>query len=199
MNIRKATTEEFDSIYADMVKQFPPEELKPREAFQRLFKDESFDAFLVLNAENEPVGYFTAYKIPKEKMVLLDHLAVFEKYHGKGYGTKLLPIMQKHYADWKGLILEVEQPSPHAPNTVRRVRFYKSCGAYKLDMRYLLPGPDGATPMDLYFLNCGNFKGQVKPAEVVPALREVFTRVHSTFPNAKEVWKLLEKNYARGF
>ena len=53
--------------------------------------------------------------------------------------------------------------------------------------------------MDLYFLNCGNFKGQVKPAEVVPALREVFTRVHSTFPNAKEVWKLLEKNYARGF
>ena len=189
----KEASKYFDAAYSDMLEQFPPSELKSRAAFETLISGDNYDFGVVCGGCGEMLSYYTCYIVESMKIGLLDHFAVVKKMHSKGIGGNVLKFIREHYSNLKGLILEVEKPEPENPNTIRRVNFYKRCGAYMLDMDYLLPAPGNtAVPMALMFLNCGNFSGIISKEEIISALKPVFENLHaSSFENSKEVYSSL--------
>jgi len=196
MKIRQATAEDFEIIYADMLSQFPSSEMKTKEAFEALMKSSDYSACAIEDGR-KMVGYFFAYVVRETNIVLLDHFAILANYHSNGYGSSALDLIQARYVLTKGIMIEVEKPNPLDENTLRRIKFYKSAGAYKIDMDYMLPSMDGATPMDLYFINCGGFQGRINRSEIEDTLKAIFQRVHASFANARQVWSILERSYSK--
>lgn len=198
MKIVKASDSDFDKMYADMLLQFPAEEMKTREAFDSLRRDENYEC-CILEKDGGMAGYFCAYIAGDTSVALLDHFAIASSMHGCGLGSEALRLITARYANCKGILLEVEKPNPLDPNTLRRIKFYKSNGAYKINADYLLPGGgDSAVPMDLYFINCAGFDGRISAEEIMQTVKIVFERVHASFPNAGAVWKTIERSFSAG-
>ncbi len=85
-------------------------------------------------------------------LILLDYLAVGEKYRGMGIGREAVRALDAQYAD-KGFFLEIESTLEAAENLsqrLRRKRFYLSCGLQELNARARLFG----VSMELLGLRC---------------------------------------------
>lgn len=200
MKLEIGTKKDFQQVYADMLTQFPPSEMKTKAAFLKLLDNKNYDLGVVRNDENQMVSYFLCYRIDSLKMVLLDHFAVVRQYHGKGIGSVVLKLIREHYCTFKGLILEVENPNPEDLNTIRRIKFYQRLGAYKLNMKYLIPAENNsAMLMTLMFLNCANDGVKVEKKEVINALKYIFNDVHSaSFSHSNELFEILQCAWSNG-
>ena len=190
---KDAKSPDFDAVYADMLMQFPASELKDKVSFGKLISRSDYDLGIVRDSDCGIVSYFACYIAESEGIGLLDYFAVSSKMHSKGIGGRVLESIRNRYSGLKGLILEVEKPDGENPDTLRRIKFYERCGAYILDMDYLLPAPGGSVqPMELMFLNCGDFRGRISLCEVARALRPVFENVHSScFSHSMKVYQRL--------
>lgn len=179
ISIRIGTDAEFDLVYGDMKLQFPPEELKPKSAFKKMFRTR-LTKLMVAVLGGEIVGYFIFHKAGE--IAMLDHIAVLKPMQSKGIGSFMIAAISDHYSDLKGMFLEVEPADPLKPDTLRRVRFYEKCGLYRVPVNYLMPAPDGRTVrMDVWFLNSRSFGGRISPEEVKCAIRRVFPHVYGAF------------------
>lgn len=182
--IRIGTDSEFDAIYEDMKLQFPPEELKPKSAFKKMFRTR-LTKLIVAVIEGEIAGYFIFHKAGD--IAMLDHIAVLKPMQSKGIGSFMIGAISGHYSDLKGMFLEVEPAAPGKPDTLRRARFYEKCGLYRVPVNYLMPAPNGRTVrMDVWFLNSSSFGGRISPEEVKSAIRRVFPHVYGVFGNMGE-------------
>lgn len=195
MKIRKASDSDFDKMYADMLAQFPASEMKTRQAFDSLRRDGNYEC-CVLEKDSEMVGYFCAYVVAETSVALLDHFAIERRSHGKGFGSESLRLILERYSELRGVLLEVEKPNPQEANTLRRIKFYKNMGAYKVDMKYYLPDGDGSVPMDLYFINCAGSKERISADEIMGTIKIVFERVHASFANARDVWESIRRSFS---
>jgi len=196
MTIELGTEKDFELVYADMLRQFPPNEMKSKEAFLELLRGGDYDLGLVRDNTRQVLAYFMCYRIKGFKFGLLDHFAVLKEFQNKGIGRQALDAIVEYYRNLKGLILEVERPNILEPDTIRRVRFYKRAGAYMLDIRYILPGNPSFIPMELMFLNCGKSVGRIDILLIKSALKVVFDTVHAGFANAKDVWAVLKRSWS---
>lgn len=182
--IRIGTDLEFDAIYEDMKLQFPPEELKPKSVFKKMFRTR-LTKLMVAVIEGEIAGYFIFHKAGE--IAMLDHIAVLKPMQSKGIGSFMVGAISDHYSDLKGMFLEVEPADPLKPDTIRRVRFYEKCGLYRMPVNYLMPAPDGKTlRMDVWFLNSRSFDGKISSEEVKCAIRRVFPHVYGVFESMGE-------------
>ena len=191
MKLRKGNQADFEWIYEDMLKQFPKEELKDKEWLSNLIAREKYDLWLA-EADGTPVAYVLI--CPYESYLWLDYIAVFQKHHSKGYGSKILPLLSEVYSGSKGLFLEVEHESEEDPNTVRRIRFYRRLGAEMILTSYQLPTAEGGFPMGLYFLPYQQSIPQNR--EVLDTIRYVFDTVHGDIASRSFLLKQIEKDVA---
>lgn len=178
INLKKENKDFFYTVYKDMQEQFPKSELKSFERFMELFSSDNYCLYSAW-ADDKAVGYFIVFIDCENKNLWLDYVAVLKKYHSRGFGHKIFEILKKYFSkDFNGIYLEVEKPDEANINTIRRIKFYESMNAKKLDIKYFYPNDDGALPMDLYFLPFKQDKVPPKE-EVINTIQIVFGSIHS--------------------
>lgn len=169
MIFTKIDNSEFNTIYNDMIEQFPAEELKSYDRFCELINSGKYIINLVEDG-GSPIGYVIFSEV--NGSLWLDYFAVFKKYHSKGYGSRIIKALAGEHC--KGIYLEVEKPDEDVPNTIRRIKFYKNLGAEKLDYNYFYPAKDKPFPMDLYYLPYTKM-----PLKIENDIKEIFEFLHS--------------------
>ena len=137
MNLRILTSrEELRELYeTDLKRAFPPEELKPLSAMERLMDNGVYTVYL-LEEDGQRLGELLLLR-GSDGFGLIDYLAVCEEYRNRGAGAELLRRCLKAY-DGQVLLGESEAPTgdPARDGLIHRrlktertgtVRF--SCGA----------------------------------------------------------------------
>lgn len=129
MILRALNKEEIKQIYdTEMQDDFPASELKPLSAIYRMIDAGHYEG-KGLYEGNELLAYvLLSYTVP-EDVALIDYLAVCSKYRAKGIGSKLISVIREGMSEWKGIVLEVENPEfaiNEAEYNVqcRRINFY---------------------------------------------------------------------------
>lgn len=131
--LRKISADDFKKLYKEqMMKDFPPDELRPLWAFQPLFEKGIYNCY-VFFAGSKRIAYGAIVHSEVHQCALLDYFAVDETYRGQGIGTVFLKALLSEL-DCKGVLIEVETIKKNLTeheNLIRRkrIRFYKRLGA----------------------------------------------------------------------
>lgn len=172
-------------IYSDMKKQFPPEELKNQETLRKLVSGEYY-RFAIFYDNEEPVGYIFYLQ---NDFLWVDYVAVFEKYHSKGYGSKILLSLFEKYSNLKGCFFEVEPENPRIIQTLKRMNFYKKLGCETLDFEYYFPNDIRELNLKLLYKS---FDGKIPDKfEIKKQVKFVFDTLHSDVKNKKTALDLI--------
>jgi GNAT superfamily N-acetyltransferase len=123
--------EDFDGIYAEMEKNFIPDELRDYTHARRVLDFPEFHIYHVEN-EGEKVGFITLWCL--DGVTFAEHFVIYEKFRGAGIGAKVLPLLQQKFSP---LVLECEHPD--TPMQARRLAFYKRNGFCENDYPYMQP------------------------------------------------------------
>lgn len=105
--------------------EFPKDERKPFSMLLRLRSKGKADLVSIFDTKlNETVGL--AFFLVHDNSVLVDYLAIKNKYQGSGYGTEVLDLIRERYKN-KKIFGEVEYPGVLEKNNeqrIRRMNFY---------------------------------------------------------------------------
>ncbi len=122
---------DFDGIYAEMEKNFIPDELRDYAHAKRMLDDPAFHVCHVINGE-EKVGFVSYWCL--DGVTFFEHFVIYEPFRGAGLGAKVLPLLQ---AKFSPLVLECERPE--TPLQARRAAFYLRSGFCNNDCDYYQP------------------------------------------------------------
>lgn len=132
------------SIYNKyMTLDFPQDELKPLSHILSMVEDGTC-TFYALREDKEVLSYFSV--CINGKGLLVDYLAVNEKYRGQGIGTKTLDFL-KSISQNKYIIIECENEEKAADvedkkTRLRRIAFYERAGFRRSGVSSTLFGVD---------------------------------------------------------
>lgn len=138
--ITSLTFEQTADIYNHyMHLHFPKEEIKPLKNIQRMWEAGSYQALGMYAQREESIelmGYAFLALAPDCKMLLLDYLAIAEKYRGLGMGSIFLKEMQKRLPEFDGILIETEDIDFATNDEERQVRknrdsFYERNGVLR--------------------------------------------------------------------
>lgn len=190
MNLRLENCKSFrKDIFQDMLEQFPPEEMKSFEEFEKLFLKNILNLDIVF-ADDEMVGYVIYYK---SKFLWIDYIAVVKKFHSKGFGSRILNLFFEKYKLLKGCYFEVEKENIEDINTSRRINFYKNLGCTELEFVYYFPNDIKLVGMSLFYRSFS--KNIPSKEEVYNAVEEVFLTLHSGVISSQELLnRIYEEN-----
>lgn len=123
---------------------FPPAERKPLYIIERLVRSGAYDTLGYYEGERM-LAYAFLWRDPEGGCVLLDYLAVCRERRGRGVGSAFLEALKKHYAAFRGIMVEAEEPGEAGTEGERgvrrrRVAFYRRAGFRQLDYRVRLFG-----------------------------------------------------------
>lgn len=175
LRLERIDIEAFEDIYKNMQEQFPENELKPLDIFKQLLTDDILKCYAAVD-QNCAVGY-VVYAELKNGSKWLDYIAIKKEFQSKGYGRKILALFENCF-------LEVEKPDVDNPDTLRRIKFYKSLGAEKLNINYIYPNNTGGLPMDLYYLG----GAALDRSGILNAISEIFAGLHSDVQNIDKIF-----------
>lgn len=185
--LSKANKADFDLIYEDMQKQFPYLDIKPKTTFLNIAQTQDYDIWLaqsVIRGHLVNIGYMLVWEDKEQHLILLEYIAVSSKYHGKGYGSKMLKALRDKYPGVRGCFLELEKPDSKDKNSERRIEFYREKGAYNLNFKYYFPQKDGALEMDLYFLPFKRDINKIPTADILKSIINFYAALHQDVPDA---------------
>lgn len=135
--IKKVNLEEALEIYNFMKKDFPENEIPDYGRFFQMTKENIHNVY-VYEENNREIAYFITMEKGDNKKVLITHLAVIEKYRGKGVGKRFIEEIKKFFADKKMLLVEVESEK-NAKNEQelkiieKRINYYLKAGFKKCE------------------------------------------------------------------
>lgn len=187
LHIEKATKGEFDLIYTDMQQQFPYIQIKAKNTFLKIAESTRYDiwqAQSVVRGELHNIGYMLVWVDTEMQFIWLEYIAVSSKYHGKGYGGKMIKALREKYPGLRGCFLELEKPDPTNKNSARRIEFYREKGAYNLNFRYFFPQQSGALELDLYFLPFKRDINRIPNEDILKSIINVYAVLHQDIPDA---------------
>ena len=191
MKLKKSCLQEFEYIYKNyMVKQFPSAELKPYKDFCELLRNTNNYILYTLSKENNVVGYTLLYIDYNLKFIWVDYIAILPEFYSKGYGKTFLNKLKENFSDLKGIYFEVEKPDEKKQNTLRRIKFYTTCGAKKLACEYFYPNKNGFIPMDLYFLPI--LSNEISKQDLLKDIYSVFKKIHSKYSHIEKVFSKIK-------
>lgn len=130
---------QIQQIYRTMlVHDFPAEEVKPLETILQRVKEHQYICFGLFD-ELKVISYAFISFGQNTDAALLDYLAVYDPYRGKGFGSRILTEIQKYFGFVKNkkiMIVEAESvESAEDLKTTRirenRIRFYKKNDLYE--------------------------------------------------------------------
>lgn len=130
--LRKMYEREFEAFHQLLEENFPKGERRPKSEQKNLLSLEAYNVYVEVS-EGDIVGFFAEWS--NDEFHFIEHLAVNEKFRGKGTGSRLL----KEYLDLdnKPVILEVEPPEDDIQK--KRVRFYEKNGCLLTPFTYTQP------------------------------------------------------------
>ena len=98
MNLRTMTPAELQRAYeTDLKEAFPPSELKPLSAMERMRARGVYDPLGLFDGTGQALGYALLWKHPEGRYLLLDYLCVPRQRRGGGAGGRLLQTMRACY------------------------------------------------------------------------------------------------------
>lgn len=177
-------------IFSDMQKQFPPGEMKTFAELSDLFRNENYKLTLAYD-NKELVGYVIFLK---NDYIWIDYIAIFDKYHSMGYGSKILEAIFEKYSYLKGCFFEVEPEDFNNIQTIKRLKFYKKLGCKKLNFEYYFPNDLKELRLELLYKS---FDGKIpSKTEILQQVEFVFDTLHS---NIKTKFPTLEMIKRKNF
>lgn len=133
-------TEDFESFFALMEKDFPPTERRSKDDALRVLSSVScYSVFGV--KEKERVLAFSAYWL-FEECCFVDHLVVEDDLRGQGVGSDMIMKLIKEIDI--PIVLEVEPPEDEIAK--KRIRFYEKLGFKLNDHTYIQPSMQEGQP-----------------------------------------------------
>lgn len=176
-----------EEIFADMKKQFPQQELKNFTELNQLLSDEKQYKFAIFYDEKTPVGYVFYLE---NDYLWIDYIAVFQKFHSKGYGSKILDSLFKKYSNLKGCFFEVEPEDSTNILTIKRMKFYKNLGCEILDFKYYFPNDIKELKLELLYKS---FDGKMpSKKEILNEITLVFETLHSNVTSKDSTFKMIK-------
>lgn len=173
-------------IYSDMEKQFPPEEMKDFAKLNELL-EKKFYKLAEFSIKNEPAGYVFFLE---NEYLWIDYIAVFEKFHSQGFGSKILTSLFDEYSHLKGCFFEVEPENPENIQTIKRIKFYKRLGCHTLDFEYYFQNEIKELKLDLLYKSFdGNFPNK---NEIKKQVEFVFENLHNSTKTTQATLQLIK-------
>lgn len=130
MRLRRLTLDELKNLYDTQLREaFPPEELKPYAAMERLYLDGCYEPYVTEDEAGTLLGYALLWGEKNGRYVLLDYLGVAAERRNGGIGAIMLTLLQERFQEIDGIIGEVEaaeEGDDGEENTLRsrRLGFY---------------------------------------------------------------------------
>lgn len=192
--LRPSTPPELNKIFEDLHHQFPLEELKTDEFYRQLTHDGQFQFYRIIDTGNDnntllDVGYIGLSSLANSYL-WLDLLGIYPAYQSHGYGRRALAALQQQQ-NTRGIFLEVEKAQREQAHTLRRIAFYKQCGAHLLTHNYFLPTQEDRLPLDLWLLPAKEHT--LTPAQCLPYIQEAWNIIHHDIPHLPLLWKELHE------
>ena len=131
MRLLPISPSDFDGIFAEMEKNFIPDERRDYEHAKRVLDFPEFHVFHVEN-EGQNVGFITVWCL--NGVTFAEHFVIYERFRGKGVGARVLPLLQQKFPH---IVLECERPE--TPLQARRHAFYLRSGFCENDCDYYQP------------------------------------------------------------
>ena len=133
MEIRELTKEELKAVYeTEMKRAFPPAELKPFSAMERLMDRGLYSPLCLRDGDGEPLGFLLLWWHKSRELGLIDYLCVPAKQRNRGIGGAMLQAMRSFYLDSTLFLAECEAATgdPERDEMIlRRQEFYRRNGA----------------------------------------------------------------------
>lgn len=137
MRLRELTAEELAQVYdRDLREAFPPQELKPLHAMEKMRERGAYAPLCAVDDGGEMLGYAFLWKHQGGGYVLLDYLCVPARLRNGGIGAKILQAVLDYYPAGIVLLAESEAPvgDPERDRMIlRRLDFYVRSGASALN------------------------------------------------------------------
>lgn len=164
MNLKKLTLEQMLEIYQEhMVNDFPAAELKPFKKIEEMVNRGVYLGYGLFE-EQELDGYAFFVKPENGELILLDYFAICSDRRCGGMGSKALKAMTESLSEYKGMILEVENPDfaqdeESLEIMKRRIAFYERNGlcqtevtsfVFEVEYRIMVICFDGCGVADYY-------------------------------------------------
>ena len=132
MRLKTLNAQELSQLYrTELVRAFPPTELKPLKSMLTLLEQKRYEA-LGMYDESGLHGYALFWLEPGIPFALLDYFGTLEGQRGTGLGTKMLDLLADYYQNYRGIFGEAEgvfSPDPEeAALQKRRLAFYERNG-----------------------------------------------------------------------
>ena len=133
MKLDEMSREELAWAYDTHLKEaFPPSELKPLRAMERLMDREVYDPLCLRDDSGTPLGFLLLWWHRSGKLGLIDYLCVPAALRSRGIGAAMLRGLRSFYLDSTLFLAESEaltgDPARDAL-IARRLAFYQRCGA----------------------------------------------------------------------
>lgn len=131
MKAKLLSEQDIINIYnKHLVVDFPEDELKPLDLLMNLYKNGNYIAFGFYK-EATLMAYAFITVNNRGDYLLLDYYAVVKENRGTGIGGTCLKLMKNQLKEYKGLIIETENPlfannSKDKEIRERRIRFYEN-------------------------------------------------------------------------
>lgn len=133
MNLQVLSPEQLQKVYeTDLREAFPPSELKPLSAMERMRARGIYDPLGLFDENQRLLGCALLWKHPEGRYLLLDYLCVPRQQRGRGIGGQLLQAMRARYPADTVFLGESEAPTgdPERDGLIlRRLDFYRRSGA----------------------------------------------------------------------
>lgn len=132
---------------------FPEHGRKNRSIIRQMF-DRGMCQLHLVAEDSEGIAMALTGMDRKSHTLIIDYLAVEERYRGRGYGRLLIDYLitwAEESAGCNGIVIEVEADS--SPENSRRIRFWERCGFRLTDYvhSYIwVPEPYRAMHLDFY-------------------------------------------------
>ncbi len=131
MKLTEIKREDFDGIYAEMEKNFIPDERRDYAHARRVLCCPEFHVCHVVS-ERKKVGFVSFWCL--NGVTFFEHFVIYEPFRGKGIGEQVLTLLKEKFSP---LVLECERPE--TPMQARRAAFYKRNGFCENDCDYHQP------------------------------------------------------------
>lgn len=173
MTLTVLTSEELRNAYeTDLRQAFPPAELKPLWAMERLRREGLYDPLCLRDEAGEVLGYILLWKHQGGRYFLIDYLCVPAARRNGGIGGKLLEAALDRYGPDAVFIGESEAPTGDGAADemiLRRLGFYARNGGVTLGYDTALFG--------VHFKTICWSRGTLPPeAEILKAHQEIYLR-----------------------
>jgi|GEM_PF-601397 len=191
VGIRLGDIHDFAHIYPFLEQDFPIEERKSRDQFERLLAGADYKLYIIENTFlHIDIGYALMLEPASSKLAWLDYLAVFPEYRNTGVGTATIQKLLTLISGRLGILLEVEKPTSTDPTTLRnqrrRITFYERINAKQLAVDYLFPTVEEPLPMYLFFRSATKLH-VLKKQDIQQIITDAYSIIHSDVPGREVV------------